>query len=241
MSQYFNGYYSKGQDIHFKMTTPAEETALFRKAKAGDEKSREFLIHNHLLFAAMEAQRLVQGKLPKDETISAANYAVMQAYERFNPELGFRFTTYLRPFIRGAVSQLWKSKFVGGQADSSISSSIVCKRAYDCKIGQGPREYTGRSMSETFMNRTRLTLDEETEQHPSEKIDLAKFNRAALGKALKTLSKRDAELIRWVYSENKSFAAIGRKRGTSREAVRATHARIIIRLKRLLKSEGVEA
>lgn len=210
-------YYSSDQDIHFVMTTPEEEQELFRKAHAGDEKARTFLIHNHLLFAAMRAQTICRGALPKDEVISAANFAVMKAFEAFKPELGFRFTTYLRPFIRGEISALWKSKFVGGVPDPSLGSSD--------NSGTLPK----------------ASSDPVDESPSADDLDLSKFNRERLAEVLVTLSKNDAELIRLHYVEEKSFADIGRIRNTTREAVRATHARILVRLKRALKAKGVEA
>jgi len=103
-------YYSPNQDISFKMTSPAEETELFGKARAGDQAASDFLITNHLLFAAMLATKLARGGLPNDEVVSAANVAVMDAFKLFDPSLGFRFSTYLRPFVRGAVASLWKDR-----------------------------------------------------------------------------------------------------------------------------------
>lgn len=210
-----DNYYSADQDIHFVMTTPEEEKALFLKARAGCEKSRTFLIHNHLLFAAMRAQSITRGTLPKDEVISAANFAVMKAFEAFDPNLGFRFTTYLRPFLRGEISALWTSKFSSGVADPSsrINSPWIEE------------------------DRSHLIVDESP---TAEELDLLKFNKQKLIKVLAQLSERDSDLIRMRYVEELTFAEIGRKRGTTREAVRATHARILMRLKKALKAEGVE-
>ncbi len=230
----YKNYYSKGQDIHFRMTTPEEETELFKRAKKGDETAREFLITNHLLFAAMQAQQLVAGRLPKDEVISAANYAVMKAYQKFDPSLGYRFTTYLRPFIRGEVSSLWKSKFTGNVPDPSIStaagypdmSTVQEIYSFNCNNGSSAKSSVGRFY--------------DFEDHPGERLDLEKFNREVLGKVLARLSKRDQKLIHLVYVDGLSFADIARQRGVSRAAVQATHARLLKRLKRALKSGGIE-
>jgi len=213
-------YYSKDQDIHFRLTTPEEETALWVKARAGDEEAREFLIKNHLLFAVMRAQEQVGNLLPKDEVTSAANFAVMEAFGRFDHTRGFRFTTYLRPFITGAVSQLWRSKFSGGIPDPSIQRGSAPVEGHERKENSDPTEASA--------------------DHPGELLDLRQFNREKLAVALAGLSAKDSELLQLVYFQDKSFADIARARGVTRSAVQATHGRIIAKLKKKLEAEGVE-
>lgn len=43
--------------------------------------------------------------------VSAANLALMTAFEKFDHRHGSRFTSYLRPFIQGEISKLWKEHF----------------------------------------------------------------------------------------------------------------------------------
>jgi len=104
-------YYPPSLDLTFTMLTTEQETKLFTEARAGNTASRDFLIQNHLLFAAMHARRLSRGRLPDTDVVSAANVALMKAFERFDHTHGSRFTSYLRPFIQGEVSGLWKEHF----------------------------------------------------------------------------------------------------------------------------------
>lgn len=104
-------YYPPSVDLTFKMISPEEETQLFEKARAGDTAAREFLIRNHLLFAALHARRLSKGQLPEEEVTSAANEALMNAFERFDFRRGNRFTSYLRPILHRAVSKMWKDHY----------------------------------------------------------------------------------------------------------------------------------
>lgn len=249
-TQRFKSYYSPGQCIRFILTEPEEERSLFEMAKGlnGDlgparefikahkvrryhdeaETARVFLITNHLLFAQTDAKNQVKGgALGLDEIVSAANYAVMKAFESFDARKGFRFTTYLRHYIRGEVAALWKSKFSGGIADPSISAGGTC---YD----GNPR--AGDDARSTWSDDRNINLSED---HPAEGDDLKGFNRARLATALLEFSPKDRELIRLAYVEDMGFAEIGRIRGVTREAVRATHARIIKRLRALLKTDGV--
>jgi RNA polymerase sigma factor (sigma-70 family) len=106
-----SNYYPPNTDLAFRLTSPEEETRLFLEARAGNGDSREFLIRNHLLFAAMQARKLGKGRLPDADLLSAANLALMKAFDKFDPTHGNRFSSYLRLFIRGEVSALWKQHF----------------------------------------------------------------------------------------------------------------------------------
>lgn len=222
-------YYSVGQNIRFDMLTPEQERALWVKAKdENDEAAREYLIRNHLLFAMMHAETLVGGRLPRNEVTSAANFALMKAYERFDYRKGFKFNTYLRPFIRGEISELWRSKFSGGIPDPSL----------------GSKEYTGNDGIKGLAMGGLDPLDNDrlvpTVEHEAEGEDLKRFNIEQLKEALKVLNKKDAALIRMVYVQGKSMADVARQRGVSRAAVQATHTKIMGKLRKILKRAKVE-
>lgn len=216
-------YYSADQNIRFTMLTADEERKLWEKAKEDNcEESREFLIRNHLLFAMMHAESLAAGRLPRNEVTSAANYALMKAYERFDYRRGFKFNTYLRPFIRGEISELWRSKFSGGIPDPSLGS----------RPADSPSFLEGDKIPHE--DRVPIVLPE------AEELDLMRYNVAQLNEALKTLSKKDAALVRMVYKQGKSMADIARQRKVSRAAVQATHTKIMGKLRKLLKKAKVE-
>lgn len=103
-------YYANEECLKYKPTTIEEEHALFLRAKAGDLEARDTIIKNHLLFVANRARAITRGKVPDDEVISAANVALMEAVDSFDSSRGIRFTRYLIPFIRGAVSKLWRDR-----------------------------------------------------------------------------------------------------------------------------------
>lgn len=109
-SRHDKRYYRNGEDLRFRITSSAEERELFSKARQGCEKSREFLIRNHLLYAAMLARRIAKSALDDDELVSAANNAVMGTIDRFDFSRGNRYSTYLKHFVRGEVLELLQEK-----------------------------------------------------------------------------------------------------------------------------------
>ncbi len=213
-------YYANGENLRFTMISAEEEKRLFRLAKnweSGEEeaiKAREFLITNNLLWTAQFAKRLAKGRLPEDEVISAGNLALMTAVARFDPELGFRFRSYLGPFIRGAISSLWKSK-----------NPVDYKHNF-------PKEPTGVGFLRPLVD---LIVD-----HPFEGEEYREHIIKILNECLKILSEREILLIRQVCKEGKSFAEIGRSRGVSRAAPQATFARICQKLRDEFHRHGIE-
>lgn len=226
-------YYSADQDIRFRMTTPEEERSLFLMARRGCEVSREFLIRNHLLFAMMQAKATVSGDLPDDEVTSAANYAVMKAFNTFDPNRGTRFTTYLRSFIKGEIASLWRSKFSCGVLDPSAQvqpTGSVKRNPPDMKF-DSDGSYA------VVVDATHRIADESP---TVEEIDLKKFNRLALAKAMLRLPKRDAEFLRLYYVEDFTYERIAKRFRMTRQNVQAFHARSIDKLRVWLKREGVQ-
>lgn len=219
-----SGYYKANEDLRFKLTTPEEERALFEKAKTGDTEAREFLIRNHLLFAATYARRANRGKLPDDEVVSAANNALMSAIDRFDPSRGNRFTRYLEPFLRGALASLWKEKnTVGGGSKSEDFPSFTPyseESAVDDNDTRRPRKQH-KQITELVPATDEIVADAE---------DLS-VNLAMLAKCKTKLTAKEAELLRLIYEEGKSMADIARDRGISRAAISAAHGLIIGKLK----------
>lgn len=253
-----NHYYSKGQSIRFVMTTPEEESALFKWAKTGEPErgsfehsrfgdlrtpgdAREFLIRNHLLFAMKFAVPLAKSRLPFNEVVSAANLAVVKAFESFNPAFGSRFTTYLRPFIFGEIQALWRSKFNScGVPDPSLvgsrATSLVSTSSGDGDYSEGVQHGQCSLRKEVEYQEARYGSDD----HPGEELDLRDFNREKLAEILKGLSPEDLQLVQAHYFEGKSFAELARERGITRKGVSIAHKRLLARLKKLLRSRVEE-
>lgn len=105
------GYYSQGDNISFQNLTVEEEKTLFLEWQKGENyESRDKIIKHHLLFVACEAVKCAPSWLEKDEAISAGNAALMRAIDKFDCTRGFRFSVYLKKFIRGEVISLCRGK-----------------------------------------------------------------------------------------------------------------------------------
>jgi RNA polymerase sigma-32 factor len=101
-----------GIDRHFKeiqrfpMLDPREECKLAKRwREAGDRDAAHRLIVSHLRLVAKIARGYRGYGLPLDDMISEGHIGLMQAVERFEPERGFRFSTYAVWWIKAAMQE----------------------------------------------------------------------------------------------------------------------------------------
>ncbi len=101
------GLNSYMQEIRkFPMLEPEEEYMLAKAwVEREDTKSAHKLVTSHLRLAAKMAMGYRGYGLPIAEVVSEANVGLMQAVKRFDPEKGFRLSTYAMWWIRASIQE----------------------------------------------------------------------------------------------------------------------------------------
>jgi RNA polymerase nonessential primary-like sigma factor len=87
------------------LLTADEEFALARAMKAGDFAARQTLIERNLRLVVSIAKHYANRGLALPDLIEEGNLGLIHALEKFDPERGFRFTTYATWWIRQSVER----------------------------------------------------------------------------------------------------------------------------------------
>src|SRR6266511_4272305 len=90
----------------FPMLERREEYMLAKRwRRHGDREAAHKLVTSHLRLVAKIAMGYRGYGLPISEVISEGNVGLMQALERFEPEKGFRLTTYAMWWIKASIQE----------------------------------------------------------------------------------------------------------------------------------------
>src|ERR1700678_2537309 len=90
----------------FPMLEPREEYVLAKRWREhGDREAAHRLVTSHLRLVAKIAMGYRGYGLPLAEVISEGNVGLMRAVKRFEPEKGFRLTTYAMWWIKASIQE----------------------------------------------------------------------------------------------------------------------------------------
>ena len=94
-----------GQIGRGRLLTHEEEIDLGRRTREGDKTARSKLIEKNLRLVIPIAKKYRGMGLPFGDLIQEGNIGLMRAADKFDPEKGFRFSTYATWWIRQAVQR----------------------------------------------------------------------------------------------------------------------------------------
>ena len=87
------------------LLTPEEEFATATQARQGDFPARQRMIEHNLRLVVSIAKNYLGRGLPMSDLVEEGNLGLMHAIEKFEPERGFRFSTYASWWIRQHIER----------------------------------------------------------------------------------------------------------------------------------------
>src|SRR5215210_4855514 len=93
-----------------KLLTHEEEIDLSKRAQKGDKAARKRLIEKNLRLVVSIAKKSRGHGLPFEDLIQEGNIGLMKAVGQFDPDRGYRFSTYATWWIRQAVQRAVANK-----------------------------------------------------------------------------------------------------------------------------------
>lgn len=127
----------------YKSLDSAEEKEIAKKAKNGDKEAKKILVQSNLKLVLTIARKAIHvSKLPMVDLIQEGNLGLMIAVEKFNPDLGYRFSTYASWWIKQAMfkaiseqSHCMKIPVYIQETLSKFSKvKAEMERAYNCQV-----------------------------------------------------------------------------------------------------------
>ena len=85
--------------------TPEQEYATAVRARAGDFAARQQMIEHNLRLVVSIAKHYLGRGMPMTDLIEEGNLGLMHATAKFEPERGFRFSTYASWWIRQSIER----------------------------------------------------------------------------------------------------------------------------------------
>lgn len=87
------------------LLTAEEEITLARKIQKGDKAARDKMIRSNLRLVISIAKRYTNLGIPLSDIIEEGNIGLMKSVEKFDPNRGFRFSTYAAWWIKQGISR----------------------------------------------------------------------------------------------------------------------------------------
>ena len=211
---------------------------------------RNELIEQNLNLVHSCAHRFRGKGVEYDELYSAGCVGLVKAADKFDPSLGYRFSTYAVPVILGEIRQLFRDggtvKLSRSLKELSMKAKAVCER-YQNEYGEdipisklsselGVDEYTAAQALNASLSVLSLSGDSDDGgiDIPVPSAEESLTDRLSLRQVIATLSESDRGLITMRYFKHKTQSETAKALGTTQAQISRREKKILLRMRAML-------
>ncbi len=241
----------------------AEDRAneLFRLYKEkGDIKLRNEIAEKYLYIADILAKKFVGRGVEYDDLKQVASYALLRGIDRFDPDMGMQFTTFITPTITGEIKNYFRDKARVVKLPRRLGEISVAVRKfsaeYEAEKGVKPtvkQIAEGLTISEEDVVKSLETggvvsLDKASENEDGEGENSLysllsdgedKYERFELKETLmaemRDFSDTEKALVKYRYVEELSQSETAKRLGVSQMFISRMERKILLKLKERLQ------
>lgn len=154
-----------------QVLTAEREAVLVAEARAGSPRAKHELIAAHQWLVRTVARRIIAQ--PSEDAIAEGTLALVEAFERYDPSFGTRFSTYAAHWVRAFVTRhaLASRRMVGAP------STRAARRIY-AGLARAERKL---ALTEAAPTAERIAAELGVTQHELEEVSLAHARDVSIG------------------------------------------------------------
>ncbi|MDE6104939.1 MAG: sigma-70 family RNA polymerase sigma factor [Clostridia bacterium] len=237
------------------MIDAKEANGLFLEyRRTGDINIRNKLVENYFYIAEILAKKFAGRGVEYDDLLQVASEGLISGVEKFNPDLGVQFTTYIIPTVTGMIKNYFRDYSRAVRLPRRIYTLAVKVRA---EVNEYFKEYGAKptvkqlsqklgiseeQIMEALEYRAPVSLDSTVKSEdgegllydviPDESNGFEKFeDTESLRAEIKKLDATEQKVVKLRFVEGKSQAEVGKILGVSQMFVSRAERKIVEKLK----------
>ncbi len=242
------------------MTDERVEALFARYKETGDVAIRNKIAEKYLYIADILAKKFVGRGVEYDDLKQVASYALLRGIDRFEPNMGMQFTTFITPTITGEIKNYFRDKSRMVKLPRRLGEISAAAKKFsaeeEARTGEKPtvkRIAEGLKLTEEEVVKAleiggTLSLDsmaasvEDGEERslyallPDDEDRYESFEiKETLRAAMKGFSDIEKALIKYRYEDELSQSETARRLGVSQMFVSRMERKLLLKLKENLK------